>query len=185
MKIFNLTFALLLILSPLFGSNTQIEFPNNWVNSAPFKMDQLKGKLVVLYFYEEGWPTCRRDWVGLMKISNKYKGQPVFFFAVNSGNPASEVQSYVNSVKLDWPTIVDTSRSFEKACNVPEVNFSRDMSPSFRIMVKAEIYMVLANHYWSVLVRLKKIHTSSMSSSRKSYAGGFLTFVCRSFRSYG
>ena len=30
------------------------EFPDTWVNGGPFTMAGLKGKLVVLYFFEEG-----------------------------------------------------------------------------------------------------------------------------------
>ena len=30
------------------------EFPDTWVNGGPYTMAGLKGKLVVLYFFEEG-----------------------------------------------------------------------------------------------------------------------------------
>ncbi len=42
--------------------------------------------------------------------------------AVNSGNSADSVQSYLASVNCPWPAIVDEDRSFETACGVGEIS---------------------------------------------------------------
>jgi thiol-disulfide isomerase/thioredoxin len=92
--------------------------PNSWINSGPLSVSGLKGKGIVLYFFEEDCPKCRAKWPELIEASKKMEGQPVVFIAVNSGNPRAAIQGYVNQVKVPWPVLVDTSRDFEKACGL-------------------------------------------------------------------
>jgi thiol-disulfide isomerase/thioredoxin len=85
-----------------------------WLNSPPLTTDALKGKGVVLWFFEETCPSCRGKWPGMYDLAKRYEGQPVVFIAVNSGNSAAEVAKYAKEVKLTWPIIVDPSRQLEK-----------------------------------------------------------------------
>lgn len=90
-------------------------FPATMLNSPPLSKDGLKGKVVVLYYYEEGCPRCREAWPDKLKIAQSYKDKPVIFIAVNSGNSSADVAGYLSEVNCKWPTIVDQDRSFEKA----------------------------------------------------------------------
>ncbi len=94
------------------------QFSGTWVNSSPLKTEGLKGKVVVLYYYEEGCPSCRAKWPGHIATSEQFKDQPVVFIAVNSGNEPSKVASYLAAVNCNWPALADVDRSFEKASNV-------------------------------------------------------------------
>jgi thiol-disulfide isomerase/thioredoxin len=88
--------------------------PAMWLNSPPLTAESLKGKGVVLWFFEENCPSCRGKWPGLLALAKKFEGQPVVFIAVNSGNAPAEVQQYAKDVKLTWPIIADPSRQFER-----------------------------------------------------------------------
>jgi thiol-disulfide isomerase/thioredoxin len=88
--------------------------PSMWLNSPPLTTTALKGKGVVLWFFEETCPTCRGKWPRMYELAKKYEGQPVVFIAVNSGTSPAEVQQYAREVKLSWPIIVDPTRQFEK-----------------------------------------------------------------------
>lgn len=92
--------------------------PNSWLNSGPLSTSGLKGKGIVLYFFEEDDPKGRGQWPALLEVSKEYEGKPVVFIAVNSGSPRPKIQGYVQQVKLPWPVIMDTSREFEKACGL-------------------------------------------------------------------
>ncbi|MFH1021848.1 MAG: TlpA disulfide reductase family protein [Planctomycetota bacterium] len=92
---------------------------DGWVNGGPYTLDGLKGKVVVLYFYEEECPRCAAMWPTIQMESGEFRDQPVLFIAVNSGTPKSEVEGYVKTNKIDWPVIADTGRVFEKTCGVP------------------------------------------------------------------
>lgn len=91
------------------------DFPATMLNSPPLSKDGLKGKVIVLYYYEEGCPRCREAWPDKLKIAQSYKEKPVIFIAVNSGNSSADVAGYLSEVNCKWPTIVDQDRSFEKA----------------------------------------------------------------------
>src|SRR6476659_9629757 len=88
--------------------------PAAWLNSAPLTTDALKGKGVVLWFFEEQCPKCRGKWPSMYELAKQYTGQPVVFIAVNSGTSPAEVEQYAREVRLTWPIIVDPSRQFEK-----------------------------------------------------------------------
>lgn len=92
--------------------------PNAWLNSGPLSVSGLKGKGIVLYFFEEDCPKCRDRWPALLETAKKFEKQPVLFIAVNSGSPRAKIQSYIQSVKVPWPVLIDTSRDFEKACGL-------------------------------------------------------------------
>ncbi len=94
------------------------DLPDTWLNSGPLSAQALQGKVVVFYFYEEDCPRCRGYWPSHKSVADSLKDEPIIFIAVNSGNSESEVKSYLQGVKVDWPTIVDTPRTFEKSMNV-------------------------------------------------------------------
>ena len=114
-------------------------FTGTWVNSAPMKSEALGGKVVVMYFYEEGCPSCRAKWPGLIEASNQFKEEPVVFIAVNSGNDPKAVESYLKSVNCDWAGLADTDRNFEKSAGVPTISLqniyqARIITPGGRIV---------------------------------------------------
>jgi thiol-disulfide isomerase/thioredoxin len=98
--------------------------PAMWLNSPPLTAESLKGKGVVLWFFEEDCPSCRGKWPGLLALAKKFEGQPVVFIAVNSGNSPAEVQQYAKDVKLSWPIIVDPTRQFEKQWPDSEISLA-------------------------------------------------------------
>lgn len=97
--------------------DSEIELPSSpdqWLNFPPLSLDQLEGKGVVLYFFEEGCPSCAKKWPDLLELSSKYELEPVVFVAVNSGNSPAKVASYVREHGITWPVIVDADRMLEK-----------------------------------------------------------------------
>jgi thiol-disulfide isomerase/thioredoxin len=112
----SLVLAYLAFATPLsLHAATAPDFPTTMLNSPPLSKEGLKGKVVVLYYYEEDCPRCREAWPDRLKAAQSYKDKPVIFIAVNSGNAAGDVASYLNEVNCKWPAIVDQDRSFEKA----------------------------------------------------------------------
>lgn len=107
------------------GKAPNVPFPaqaTSWVGSPPLSASMLEGKAALLWFYEEGCPSCRAKWPPMLASAKKFEGKPIVFIAVNSGNSRNEVEGYLRDVGCNWPTIVDEDRSFEKAVGVPEVS---------------------------------------------------------------
>ena len=96
--------------------------PTSWLNAPPLKWDMMKGKGVVFYFFEEDCPRCKGEWPGILAEVEKFKGKPVAFIGVNSGNSAAEVAAYAREIRCNWPISVDTDRSFETAAGVPPLS---------------------------------------------------------------
>src|SRR4051812_37123176 len=66
----------------------------DWINSSPLTVENLKGKAVILWFFEEECPKCRANWPNMYKIAEKYADKPVIFVAVNSGTPRKKLEAY-------------------------------------------------------------------------------------------
>ncbi len=98
--------------------------PESWINTGPISLSALKGKGVVLYFYEESCPSCRDHWKEVLSEAKTFEGKPVIFIAINSGEPRGEVQSYAHDVRIPWPIIVDGDRSLEKAYKVGTISLN-------------------------------------------------------------
>ncbi|HEY4263652.1 MAG TPA: redoxin domain-containing protein, partial [Schlesneria sp.] len=92
--------------------------PNSWLNAGPLSVSALKGKGIVLYYFEEDSQGIRKNWPELLDAAKKYDDQPVIFIAVNSGSPKQKLQGYLSQVKVPWPIMVDTNRDFEKASGI-------------------------------------------------------------------
>jgi len=118
--------AMMLLVSPMaIGQQSKLQLPVDpgmWLNSPPISSDMLAGKGAVIYFYEEGCPSCRARWPGLLETAKKFQGKPIVFIAVNSGNSVSDVSKYLQQNNINWPTIVDSNRTFERAAGINEIS---------------------------------------------------------------
>jgi len=88
--------------------------PSNWMNSEPLSLEQLEGKGIVVWYFEEQCPKCERKWPDLLATAGQYRDKPVVFIAVNSGNSPQQIAGYLQRNQIRWPVIIDPDRSFEK-----------------------------------------------------------------------
>ena len=51
--------------------------PNAWINSGPLSVGALKGKGIVLWFFEEDDANTRTLWAELLATAKKYESKPV------------------------------------------------------------------------------------------------------------
>jgi thiol-disulfide isomerase/thioredoxin len=100
------------------------DLPDQWVNGGPYDLGALKGKLVMLYFFEETCPNCAKKWPALNEVKKEFADQPVVFIAVNSGTDPSRVETYVKTAGVQWPVAVDPDRRFEKSMGVGTISLS-------------------------------------------------------------
>jgi len=83
----------------------------------------MKGKAVVMWFFEPACPNCRALWPSLQETAHKFDGKPVLFIAVASGSSRTSIESYVHATSVKWPVLVDTSREFEKGAGItPQIS---------------------------------------------------------------
>ena len=108
-----------------FATEPSFELPQAgaaWINSEPISVAAVRGKSIVLYFFEEGCPRCRDKWPSVLAANQQMQGKPVMLIAVNSGNSAATVARYVRENNIAIPVIVDTSRTLEQAAGVGTIS---------------------------------------------------------------
>jgi hypothetical protein len=96
--------------------------PEQWINSAPLTYEAMRGKGVVLWYFEETCPKCAGKWPGLLKMAASDSQIPVLFVAVSSGTSRRQMLAYADKHNIDWPIIIDADRSFERASGVNEIS---------------------------------------------------------------
>jgi len=87
---------------------------SGWVNAKDLSLDRLKGKVVVVFFFEEECPRCLAGIPGRNALRKSYADKPVVFIGINSGTSKSAVEEYAKSNKMEWPIWVDEQRETEK-----------------------------------------------------------------------
>jgi thiol-disulfide isomerase/thioredoxin len=95
---------------------------DHWINSRPLDYELLAGKGVVFWFFEEDCPRTAKAWSELKRLAADNFDKPILFVAVNSGTDREELEKYLRKNEVDWPTIADTNRQFEKAGQVPTIS---------------------------------------------------------------
>lgn len=95
-----------------------------WIGSLPFTQKALNGKAMVLWFFEEGCPRCKAKWRELNSLPLAFRGKPVVFVAVNSGNSPELVADYVKQNKVNLAVIADTDRQLEKLADFGEISLN-------------------------------------------------------------
>jgi len=68
----------------------------------------LKGKIVLLNFWATWCPPCKEEIPSIESLSKTMKGQAFEVFAVNLGDNAATVTSFVTEHKLGFPIYLDT-----------------------------------------------------------------------------
>jgi hypothetical protein len=86
--------------------------PAMWINSPPITNEMLAGKAAVLFFFDAQDRGVADGWPRQLLISAKFDGTPVMFIGVCSGLARPQLEAYVRRVKLPWPVICDSDRSF-------------------------------------------------------------------------
>lgn len=95
----------------------EIEYQNEkqWINSKPIKLENLRGKVVLLNFWTYSCINCIRTIPSLKKIFNKYKGKRFVLIGIHT--PEFEFEKEIGNVKyavkkygLEWPILSDPER---------------------------------------------------------------------------
>lgn len=112
--------VLVLVLTAQTAGATQApDFPPGVFTDGKFySLEQLRGQVVVLFFYEQGCPSCARKIPDRNKVVEQFRGKPVTFIAVAAGDSSSEAAAYVKRTGLNMPVFADKLSLMEKLYNI-------------------------------------------------------------------
>ena len=127
-KIFNLTVILLFVLTAC-GITTKSDDPKDVGDTAPYfslesldgeqvRLEELKGKVVLLFFFGDGWPSCRA-------VAPKIESELVA--------PYSNRDDYIVLGLNTWTSNATSVESFKKATNVsfPLLLFAAEVASDY------------------------------------------------------
>lgn len=76
-----------------------------WANSRPLLLDQLRGQVVVVRFWNDDSPDCEKSMTALAQLANSFRGQPVKFVGI--------YHSSTTLPETKWETAVAQARQWE------------------------------------------------------------------------
>jgi peroxiredoxin len=98
----------------------------SWLNSGPIAVESLKGKGVVVFFFDPNSNAVRGRWPLMFETTKKFQGKPVIFIAVVPDEARPVIGGYAQQVGLQWPVFVDTGGALARAYGVGEISAMND-----------------------------------------------------------
>ncbi len=77
-------------------------------------LETYRGQVVVLFFYEQNCPSCRKTIPERNALVAQYKGKPVQFFAIAAGDSLAEAKRYQQATRLAMPVFADNLNVMER-----------------------------------------------------------------------
>lgn len=103
------------LLTPLPAPDQLPEFSGEWVNGEPLVAADVKGKLIVLIFFDEAAVEYKTLWAEMEKAKLVCKPDDnVIFIAINSGTPKAALLNYATAHRLTWRLLADEARTYEQ-----------------------------------------------------------------------
>ena len=89
---------------------------NNWLNSTPLRMSDLRGKVVMVNFWATSCTTCVAEMPKMVDTYNKFKADGLEFVAVAmSYDPPNYVVNYAETRQLPFKVALDVTGEAAKA----------------------------------------------------------------------
>ena len=124
--------GLLLVLTALPAYTEAPEFPpGTFTDGNSYSLEELRGGVVVLFFYEQNCPRCLGKIPDRNKIVEQFRGQPVTFIAIAAGDSATDAAAYVKRSGLDMPVFADKLSLME---DLYDTKISLDNIWQFRVI---------------------------------------------------
>jgi thiol-disulfide isomerase/thioredoxin len=82
------------------------------------KLDQLRGKVVLVNFWAVWCPPCRKEMPSMARLSEKFAGKPFTILGVNVGETPEEIHTFLKQVPVNFPIVLDSEGQNLKAWQV-------------------------------------------------------------------
>ncbi|MBZ0095206.1 MAG: TlpA family protein disulfide reductase [Sulfuricella sp.] len=80
----------------------------NGINGKPIKLEDYRGKVVMVQFWATWCPPCRKEMPSMMRLQAKLAGKPFVILAVNMGETEKDVKDFLTQVNADFTILMDS-----------------------------------------------------------------------------
>ena len=80
----------------------------NGINGKPIKLEDYRGKVVMVQFWATWCPPCRKEMPSMMRLQAKLAGKPFVILAVNMGETEKEIKDFLAQVNADFTIPMDS-----------------------------------------------------------------------------
>jgi thiol-disulfide isomerase/thioredoxin len=80
----------------------------NDLNGKPLKLEDYRGKVVMVQFWATYCPPCLKEMPSMMRLQAKLAGKPFVILAVNMGETEKEVKEFLTKVNADFTILMDS-----------------------------------------------------------------------------
>lgn len=94
-----------------------------WLNSKPLTLADLKGKIVLIKFWTFMCSWCQQDLPGIMELEKKYKDKGLVLIGIHSPETTFErdidaLKKQMKVLKIDFPVLTDNKKQNWKTYDV-------------------------------------------------------------------
>ena len=83
--------------------------------------DSIKGKVVILHFWQVGCSSCRLEMPAMDELYVKYRRKGLEILAVNIGQRKEIVQAFAAELRVSYPILIDPDGKITKLYGVTDV----------------------------------------------------------------
>ncbi len=80
----------------------------NDLNGKPLKLEDYRGKVVMVQFWATYCPPCLKEMPSMMRLKAKLAGKPFVILSVNMGETEKEVKDFLARVNVDFTILMDS-----------------------------------------------------------------------------
>jgi cytochrome c biogenesis protein CcmG, thiol:disulfide interchange protein DsbE len=91
---------------------------DGWMNSSPLKLDELKGKVVLIDFWGTWCPPCRASVPKVNELAKKYKEKGLVIIGVSTTRGAEKMTETAKQLGIEYPIAADLDNATVKAYQV-------------------------------------------------------------------
>lgn len=110
------------------------DFETYNVKGEKVKISDYKGKVVMLYFWADFCPTCKKEFPATQAYYEKLQGKDFELLAINVGQPQKASQGFYDKYQPSFPMLLDTAGQISKTFAVKELPTNYFINPEGKII---------------------------------------------------
>lgn len=88
------------------------------LSGTPHTLGEYRGKVVLVNFWAAWCPPCRREMPSMQRLKEKMTGRGFAILGIDSAEPRDEVIAFLQTIKVDFPILLDPDSAATKRWKV-------------------------------------------------------------------